>query len=76
MEKEEIFEDTSFIETFLVCFGLYFVMNLVFPKEAATTLEMIQRFHLKIHPDSGTKAKSASKGKVLTLMKNLTKAFL
>ncbi|CAH0559188.1 unnamed protein product [Brassicogethes aeneus] len=75
LEREEIFEDTSFIESFLFCFGLYFVMNLMFPKEAAATLEMIQRFHLKIHPDSGTKSKSASKGKVLTLMKNLTSEF-
>lgn len=75
MERKFIFQTDTFIDGFMGCFGLYFVLNLMYPKPIAITMEMVQRFHLKIHPDSGTSATSASKGKVLILMKNLTNFF-
>lgn len=61
---------TSFTESFKICFALFFIMNLEYPKKLSTTLEMIQRFIFKIHPDSGTKSKRVpgAKKKVIALM--------
>ncbi|KAK4885821.1 hypothetical protein RN001_002092 [Aquatica leii] len=49
-----------FTEALQVAFALYFNMNLEYPKAISTTLEMIQRYFLKIHPDSGTKSQKIS----------------
>lgn len=65
----------TFIKAFKVCFALYFNFNIMYPKGICTTLEMIQRYHLKIHPDSGTKSKKIcmSKKKVVNLITQLAK---
>lgn len=37
-------------------FGLYYVMNLCYPEDAAITLEFLQRSFAKINPERGSKA--------------------
>lgn len=63
----------SFLDAFLLCFSSYYNFGVRFPKDISTTLEMIQRYVLNDHPDSGTKSKkvSASKKKVISLIKKL-----
>lgn len=65
----------DFLMGLKVAFSLYFLLNLVYPKKFETTLEFIQRYFLKIHPDQGNKTKkaTASRKKVFTLMNNLKK---
>lgn len=64
---------TSFVEAFKIFFALFYIMNLEYPKKLSTTLEMIQRYIFKIHPDSGTKSKRVptAKKKVIALMVKL-----
>ncbi|XP_063903736.1 uncharacterized protein LOC135123169 isoform X3 [Zophobas morio] len=73
MEKERVVQCKSFFQALECCFSLYFIFNLHYPKETSTFLEMIQRYFLKIHPDSGSKSRklSASKKNVLGLMRKL-----
>ncbi|CAH0564387.1 unnamed protein product [Brassicogethes aeneus] len=73
MEKQQILEVSSSLEGIKLAFGLYYVFNLEYPKETSTLLEFIQRYFLKIHPDSGTRSKKlrASKTKVISLINKL-----
>lgn len=59
METETVLEiDEDFIEAFIVLFALYFNFNLQYPKEVSNTLEFIQPYHFKMHPEgAGTKSK-------------------
>lgn len=65
LEKERIVNDghETFEEAFKVSFALYFVFNLVYPKEITTVMELIQRMMLKIHPDVGSKSKKVNQTK-------------
>lgn len=63
----------TFSQAFRVCFFLYFIFNTQYGKEVSTTMEMVQRYMFKLHPDSGTKSKkiSSSKRKVISLITKL-----
>ncbi|CAH0558576.1 unnamed protein product [Brassicogethes aeneus] len=73
MENEKVLEVKSGIEGIKIAFGLYFIFNLQYPHETSLTLEFIQRFFMKIHPDAGTGSKKNknSKNKVITLINKL-----
>ncbi|KAK2863400.1 hypothetical protein Q5P01_002933 [Channa striata] len=45
----------DFPSVLAVFFGSYYVFNLEYQESASTTLEMIQRFFVRINPDVGTK---------------------
>lgn len=47
----------SFEKAFEQCFALYYNFDLMYPKAVSTSLEFLQRYLYKIHPDSGTKSK-------------------
>ncbi|KAG5874916.1 hypothetical protein JTB14_023942 [Gonioctena quinquepunctata] len=69
-EKIEILKSVTFMEVFSLMFALYFIFNLEYPSKIGATLEMVQRYHMKIHPASGGKSKK-TKNKVLNLMKKI-----
>ncbi|CAH0555858.1 unnamed protein product [Brassicogethes aeneus] len=75
MEKNLISDKgyPSFTEAFYICFCLFFNFGVKFPRNVSTTLEMIQRYILNDHPDTGTKSKKveASKRKVIALITKL-----
>lgn len=62
-----------FVEAFVISFALYFITNLQYPKDVCYTMEMIQRYYCKIHPDVGSKSgkKIGAKSRVLTLINKL-----
>lgn len=62
---------TSFIEAFKVMFALFMIFNIKFPKTICLTLEMIQRYFFKIHPNS--KRMSLSTRKTICLIHKLKK---
>lgn len=66
---------TTFFEALRVVFCLYFNFNLMYPKILSVTMEMVQRYYFKHHPDFGTKSnkKSTSKKKVIALINKLSK---
>lgn len=74
-EKELIDKNgySTFTSAFHVCFALFFNFGMKFPKDVSTTLEMIQRYILQDHPDTGTKSKKveSSKKKVISLISKL-----
>lgn len=72
-EKRKVLECQQFLEGLSAAFGLHFILNLEYPKGVSTILEMVQRYFLKIHPDSGSKSKkiSSSKRKVISLIKKI-----
>ncbi|KAK2899480.1 hypothetical protein Q8A73_012609 [Channa argus] len=45
----------DFSSVLAVFFGSYYIFNLEYQESASTTLEMIQRFFVRINPDVGTK---------------------
>ncbi|VEN62885.1 unnamed protein product [Callosobruchus maculatus] len=63
----------TFIEAFKIAMAIFFILNLRYVRTLETTLELVQRYFLKIHPDAGSKTKkaTASKRKVLNLLSNL-----
>ncbi|KAK4882214.1 hypothetical protein RN001_005533 [Aquatica leii] len=63
LEKVKVTDCIHFTEALQIAFALYFNMNLEYPKAISTTLEMIQRYFLKIHQDSGTKSQKISSSK-------------
>lgn len=72
-EKQKILECKNVFDAISCTFGLYFILNLEYPKEISTFLEMLQRYFLKIHPDNGSKSKkiTSSKRKVISMIKSL-----
>lgn len=62
LEKEQINMEgyETFEEAFKICFAMYFILNLQYPKEVSTLMELIQRMVLKIHPDAGSKFKKVT----------------
>ncbi|XP_076743933.1 uncharacterized protein LOC143419931 [Maylandia zebra] len=48
----------DFASTLAVFFASYYVFNLEYQESASITLEMIQRFFVRINPDMGTKCPS------------------
>ncbi|XP_076062110.1 uncharacterized protein LOC143037566 isoform X2 [Oratosquilla oratoria] len=44
-----------FIQAFALMFKLFFIMDVKYPSNAGFTLEFVQRFFMKIDPNSGTK---------------------
>lgn len=78
MEGKILLNNTSchdFMEALRIVFCLYFIFNLMYPKDLSLTLEMIQRYYVKHHPDYGTKSskKSSSKKKVIAFINKLAK---
>ncbi|GJQ79913.1 hypothetical protein Trydic_g18357 [Trypoxylus dichotomus] len=63
----------TFLEAFVISFALYFITNLQYAKEICYTMEMVQRYYCKIHPDVGSKSgkKAGAKSRVLTLINKL-----
>ncbi|KAG5866790.1 hypothetical protein JTB14_028219 [Gonioctena quinquepunctata] len=74
MERQIVLSSNEFLEAFTIMFALYFIFNLEYPKKIGGTLEMFQRIHCKIHPDSESKS-TATKKKVLGLMNRLNDCF-
>ncbi|XP_039302913.1 uncharacterized protein LOC105206844 isoform X1 [Solenopsis invicta] len=69
-------EFSTFIEARQCAFGIYYVMCLQYPAELSNTLEMVQRYYLKINPDRGSKAsknKNKTALKVIKLIMKLNK---
>lgn len=58
-----VLECANFMEAFQMCFGLCFLFNLEYPREASCSLEFVQRYYMKIHPDAGSKSKKNSLSK-------------
>ncbi|CAB4010891.1 Hypothetical predicted protein [Paramuricea clavata] len=52
----------GFIEGLMVMFASYYIFNIVYPEELASTLEFIQRCFLGLNPEKGSK-RSKTKGK-------------
>ncbi|KAJ8339841.1 hypothetical protein SKAU_G00344740 [Synaphobranchus kaupii] len=50
--------DDNFADALSVFFGSFYVFNLEYQEAACATLELIQRFFVKINPDEGTKCTS------------------
>lgn len=68
-ENEKVLDVESLEEALKFCLALYFILNVQYPKQISCTLEMLQRYHLKIHPDTGSKSEGVTvKRKVLNLM--------
>ncbi|XP_066589602.1 uncharacterized protein [Prorops nasuta] len=64
--------ESCFYEVLQLLMAAYFVFNLEYPAGASCTFEFIQKYLLKIHPDSGSKSrKSGNKSKVLSLFNKL-----
>lgn len=60
VKKTAFLMTATFVDGFQLMFALYFILNIDYPRKAPCTLEMIQRYHMKIHPDKGFKATKAS----------------
>lgn len=73
IEKDVFSSVDTFDAALEMAFGAFFIFNLEYPKNYCATLEMIQRYFLKIHPDQGSRSKkqSATKKKVIGLMTKL-----
>lgn len=76
LEKKPVIKVETFGEGLQIMFGLYFVFNLEYPKQASCVLELLQRYILKIHPDVGTKSKTlnTSKRKVISFLNKINLA--
>ncbi|XP_074040911.1 uncharacterized protein [Leptinotarsa decemlineata] len=64
---------STFNEAFQIAFSLYFNLNLKYPSNISLTMEFVQRYFLKIHPDSGTKSRSVGLKRVINLMNKMKK---
>lgn len=62
-EKQSVLKCDRLLDAVAASFGLYFILNLEYPKEISCFLEMIQRYFLKIHPDNGIKSKKNNSSK-------------
>lgn len=47
----------TYQDAFVVWFAFYFNFKIQYPKEVRTTMDMVQRYYFKIHPDSGGRMK-------------------
>ncbi|XP_038059410.1 uncharacterized protein LOC119730514 [Patiria miniata] len=54
---------TDFMTGLAFLFGSYYILNLEYQAEAATTLEFIQRCFMRINPESGSKCTAKGKSK-------------
>ncbi|KAG5875152.1 hypothetical protein JTB14_025585 [Gonioctena quinquepunctata] len=63
----------SFDDAFRIAFAFYFNFDLKYPSDISLTLEFVQRYFFKIHPDTGPKANKASFSKIINLINKLTK---
>jgi len=72
--EKKIFNSVDTFDAALeTTFGAFYIFNLEYPKNFCATLEMIQRYFLKIHPDQGSRSKKQgpTKKKVIGLMTKL-----
>ncbi|XP_031329792.1 uncharacterized protein LOC116167002 [Photinus pyralis] len=64
IEKIPINEGSgSFIGALKEFYACFFVFNMKYPSKANSTLEVLQRYFMKTHPDSGTKSTTYTKSK-------------
>lgn len=55
-----------------IFFALYYNLNLEYPKQSSCTMEMVQQYFLKIHPNRGSKSgRQSSKFKIIGLINKL-----
>lgn len=54
--------------------ALYFIFNLEYPATASYTMEVLQRYFLKIHPDQGSRSKKTGTRlrKIVAFINNLS----
>ncbi|KAI4459143.1 hypothetical protein MML48_6g00001703 [Holotrichia oblita] len=71
LEKREIMRVDNLLEALQVTFALYYNFNLIYTQGCAATLEFIQRYFMKIHPDRGSRNKNKRCGKLLSLINQL-----
>lgn len=75
IEYEEINDGTEdFFIALQECYACFYNFNMQYPRDFSCTLEFIQRYFMKCHPDGGTKSQTfnLSKKKVLSLLKNIS----
>ncbi|XP_056455482.1 uncharacterized protein LOC130389639 isoform X2 [Gadus chalcogrammus] len=70
---------SSFISALCLMFGSYYIFNIHYPSELASTLEFLQRCFFSINPEKGTKVESKNNKRrlnlnprVLTLIQDLS----
>nr|XP_022902692.1 uncharacterized protein LOC111415310 [Onthophagus taurus] len=72
VEKEQVFETPCHLTAMEVAFGLFYILNLEYPREISQLLEFIQRFFFKIHPDAGSRSKkNMGKRRVISLINKI-----
>ncbi|XP_050312063.1 uncharacterized protein LOC126747450 [Anthonomus grandis grandis] len=75
LEKQQICSEgyETLEEAFKVLFAIFFNLNIKYPPKTYVTLELIQRYIFKIHPDTGSKSKNvaATKKKIFSLLNKL-----
>ncbi|XP_025757037.1 uncharacterized protein LOC100706817 isoform X8 [Oreochromis niloticus] len=54
----ELDKENTFADAMSVFFGSFYVLNLEYQESACATLELIQRFFVRINPEEGTKCTS------------------
>lgn len=65
----------TFSEASKIVFALYSIMNTKLPRTYYVTMEFIERYFLKIHPDSGSKPKLIGSTKKIFNLMNKFKEF-
>lgn len=71
-EKSMAVTTRNYGDALALCFSLFFILNIQYPKQVSSTLEFIQSYYLKIYPDVGSRSTiTKSKQKILGLLKKL-----
>lgn len=63
--KTLLMSSNSFEKAIKLLFAIYFNFNLMYPKKISVTLEMVQKYFFKVHPDSGTKSSHTPSKKIV-----------
>nr|XP_023027460.1 uncharacterized protein LOC111515468 isoform X2 [Leptinotarsa decemlineata] len=63
---------TDFIDALKQCYGCFYIFNMKYPERALSTMEFLQRYFMKTHPSTGTKASTSgtNKNSVIRFLKN------
>lgn len=62
--EKNVFSSVDSFDTALeMAFGAFYIFNLEYPKNCCITLEMIQQYLLKIHPDQDSRSKKQRRKK-------------
>ncbi|CAH0553345.1 unnamed protein product [Brassicogethes aeneus] len=70
-QKYAFIKCDTFLQAVTIMFGLYFILNLRYPRKTQVFMEFLQRYLLKIHPDSGSKSNDLAVKKVRRFVNKL-----